>query len=121
MLTVFGDVPAPVVLPHDEGKDKPRTLLVKCLSKRAVRAWQRKEEAARDINDVDARDKAYDDLLAEVAVGWKNVDAPFSIEAISDAYTLPEFRMLLNIIPSSMVPGADDLKKSASPSAAPLG
>lgn len=113
-LTVYGDNTAPLILHSDIGKPKPRTLRIKFLSKREIRAWQKKAAAARDLDDIDARDAAYDACLAEVVVGWENLTGEFSIAALADNYTLPEFMALLDLIPMAMVPGADDAKKSAS-------
>lgn len=110
-ITIHGDGTALAVLPRDLGKEKPRALRIKFLSKRQVRVWQKKVEAAKVIEDTDARDAAYDAALAEVVTGWENIDGEFSIAAISDAYTLPEFIDLLYIIPAAMLPGVEDLKK----------
>jgi len=112
-LTVYGDGTAPVILQNEAGKPKPRTLRIKFLSKREIRAWQKRVQAAREIDDVDARDAAYEAALAEVVTGWENIQGEFSIAAIADHYTLPEYMALLELIPMAMVPGADDAKKSA--------
>jgi hypothetical protein len=110
-LTIFGDHTAPLILPSEVGKPTPRTLRIKFLSKKEIRAWQKKREAAFAIVEIESRDAAYDALLGEVVVGWEHIDGAFSVEAISEKYTLPEFTALLDLIPMAMVPGVEDLKK----------
>ena len=113
-LTVHGDRPAKLILDADLAKEKPRTLLIKFLSKKEVRVWQKRFDDCSRIDAIDTRDAAYDALLGEVVTGWENIAGDFSIAAISEHYTLPEFMELMRSIPHAMVPGADDLKKSVS-------
>lgn len=110
-LTIHGDNTAPLILVRDSKAEKPRTLRVKFLSKRQMRAWQKSIDAAKVVTDIDARDAAYDAALAEVVTGWENIEGPFNVAGISDAYTLSEFIEILDLIPMAMVPGVEDLKK----------
>lgn len=110
-LTVYGDDTAQLSLLTDPKKDAPRTLLLKFLSKREIRQWQKRLEQAYVIQDEDERDTAYDKLLSEVVTGWKNIDGTFSVEAISDNFTIGEFMELMRRIPYAMVPGVEDAKK----------
>ena len=110
-ITVYGDTPAKLILPQDRTREKPRTLLVRMLSKKEVRAWQRKLDQADHITDLEHRDKAYDECLAEVVAGWENITGDFAVELISERYSLEEFFQVLNNIPRCMTIGPDDLKK----------
>lgn len=110
-LTVHGENTATLILPADRGVAKPRTLRLKFLSKRETRSWQKRYAEATEMEDRDSRDAAYDVLLGDVVVGWENVDGNFSVDAISDKYSLGEFMQLFELIPFAMVPDATDLKK----------
>jgi len=87
-LAIYGDNTAPLILPTDAGKEKPRTLRIRIFSKTEMRAWQKRQEAAFDIAETYKRDEVYDKLLSEVVAGWDNIDVPFSIAAISEQYML---------------------------------
>lgn len=115
-ITIHGDATAALILPADLKREKPRTLRLAFLSKKEMREWQRQLSDAKQILDTAARDAAYDALLAEVVRGWANIPGEFSVAGISEHYTLPEFMELLELIPMAMVPGPEDLKKSAAPS-----
>lgn len=121
-ITVYGDRPAEAFLPYETERTgkPPRKLLVKFLSKTKMRDWTRRFALAKAHVGTDAeRDALYDVLLAEVVVGWENIDAPFTIAGISDQFALLEFFEIIDCIPVAMVPGVEDLKKSASPSSSP--